>query len=318
MKPSISTALALVSLMATAAFSVCAQNYPNKVVRVLTTGAGGGGDIVGRILAQELAGAFGRQVIVENLPNITVNENVKKAAPDGYSLLLQSSSLWLLPLMSKHTSWDALRDFVPVSLLISQPNLLVVHPSLPIKSVKELIALAKGRPGEMNYATGNIGSPTHLATELFNSMAGVNIVSILYKSTQAALTDLVGGHVQMMFSNAASAVPLVKATKLKALAHTYTRPTTLAPGLPAISDTLPGYEAVTILGIFAPAGTPPAIVNRLSQEMARALNKAEIKEKLFDIGMDSIGGTPEQLNAAVKAEIVKWGKVIKDANIRLE
>ena len=312
------SALVIVPAIVLAASGACAQDYPSKIVRVLTTGAGGGGDIVGRTLAPELSGALGRQFIVENFSGIIAIENVKKAAPDGYTLLLQSSGLWLLPLMSKNTSWEPLRDFVPISLLISQPNVLVVHPSMPVKSVKELIALAKSRPGAMNYATGNIGSTTHLGSELFKTMAGVNIVSVIYKSNEAALTDLIGGHVQMMIANAASTVPHIKSGRLKPLAVTFLQPTALAPGLPTVSEALPTYEAVTILGLFAPTGTPAAIINRLSQESARALAKPAVKERLFNIGMDAIGGTPQQLDAAVKGEMVRWGKVIKDSNIRLD
>ncbi len=318
MKPSRLIAPTLLVALSAIASHAPAQEYPTKVIRIFATGAGGGGDIVGRVIGQELTNVWGRQVIMENRNGVIANETVAKAPPDGYTLIIQSTGLWLFPLMRNDASWDPIRDFAPVTLAISQPNLLVVHPSLPVKSVRELIALAKARPGQMNYATGNIGSTTHLASELFNSMAGVNIVSVLYKSTAIALSDLVGGHVEMMISNAASVTPQVKAGKLKALGHTYTRPTTLAPGLPPVSAALPNYEAVTILGIFAPAGTPPAIVNRLSQEMTRALNKPEVKEKLFNIGMEAVGGSPEQLQAAVKGEMVKWGKVIKDANIRLE
>jgi tripartite-type tricarboxylate transporter receptor subunit TctC len=304
--------------LASAATPALAQDFPAKVIRIFATGAGGGGDIVGRLIGQELTSVWGQQVIMDNRNSVVANQTVQKAPPDGYTLLINSTSLWLWPYLNKNSPWDPIKDFAPVTLTISQPNLLVVHPLLPVKNVKELIALARSRPAQLNYATGNIGSTTHLASELFNSMAGVKIVSVLYKSTATALTDVVGGHVQLMFSNAASVMPQVKVGKLKALAHTYMQPTALAPGLPAVSDSLPGYEAVTILGIFAPAGTPSAILNKLSQETTRALHKPDIKEKLFSIGMDAVGGTPDQLMAAVKGEMTKWGKVIQDSNIRLD
>ena len=307
-----------VLLFALTASGVRAQEFPSKTIRMFATGAGGGGDIVGRIIGQELGGVWSKQLVMENRNSVVANETVAKAPPDGYTLLINSTSLWLWPYLRSDSSWDPIRDFAPVTLAISQPNLLVVHPSLPVKSVKDLINLAKSRPGQLNYATGNIGSTTHLASELFSAMAGVKIVSVLYKSTATALTDLMGGQVQLMISNAASVTPHVKSGRLKALAQTYTRPTSLAPGLPPASADLPNYEAVTILGIFAPAATPAAIVNRLSQEMTRALSKPEVKEKLFNIGMDAVGGSPEQLLAAVKGEMVKWGKVIKDSNIRLD
>lgn len=295
-----------------------AQDYPSKVIRILATPAGGGGDTVARIVAQELVSAWGQRVVVDNRNGIIANETAAKAPPDGYTLLIQSTGLWLLPLLRKDASWEAIRDFSPVTLAIRQPNILVVHPSLPVKSVKQLIALAKARPGELNYATGNIGSTTHLGSELFNSMAGVKIVSIYYKGTAFALTDIMAGQVQVMFSNAASVTPLIKAGKLRALGVTYAQPTALAPGLPTVAASVPGYETQTILGIFAPAGTPATIIKRLNQEIARALSKAEIKDRLFNIGMEAVGGSPEQLQAAVKAEIVKWGKVIKDKNIHLD
>lgn len=310
----------LVPLMVLAAHALRAQDYPHRVIRILATGAGGGGDIVARIVGQELTNVWGQQVVVENRNSIIANETAAKAPPDGYTLLINSTSLWLWQFLSKEpVKWDTIRDFAPVTLAIRQPNILVVHPSLPVKSVKELIALAKTRPGQLNYATGNIGSTTHLASELFNSMAGVKIISIYYKSTALALTELIGGHVQMMFSNAASVTPHMKSGKLKALAQTLMQPTELAPGLPTVAASgLPGYEAETILGIFAPAATPPAIVNRLNQEMAAALQKTEVKNRLFNIGMESVGGSPEQLQAAVNAEIAKWGKVIKNAGIRAD
>ena len=317
-QPRLAALTLLIPVLALAVSGVPAQDYPNKPVRIVATGAGGGGDIVARTIGQELAKVWDQQVVVDNRSGIVANETAAKAPADGYTLLIQSTGLWLFPLLRKKVSWDAIRDFAPVTLAIRQPNILVVHPSLPVKSVKELIALAKARPGALNYASGNIGSTTHLASELFNSMAGVKTVAVFYKSTAMALTDLMAGEVQMMISNAASVTPHVRSGRLKALGVTYTEPTALAPGLRSVSDTLPNYEAVTILGIFAPAGTPPAIVSRLSQEMGRALNKPDVKKRLFNIGMDVVGGSPEQLLAAVKGEIAKWGKVIRDSNIHLD
>ncbi|MBI3935758.1 MAG: tripartite tricarboxylate transporter substrate binding protein [Betaproteobacteria bacterium] len=294
-----------------------AQDYPIKTVRIVATQAGGGGDIVSRLVAQELTRVWGRQVIIDNRSSVIANEFVAKAPPDGYTLLINSSSLWLWQFMRSDASWDAMRDFVPIIQTIKQPNILAVHPSLPVKSVKELIALAKARPGELNYATGVVGATTHLASELFNSLAGVKIVGVYYRGTAAALTGLMSGEVQVMFSNAASVTPHIKSRRLKALAVTTTQPTALAPGLPTIAASgVPGYEAETILGYFVPAGTPAALVSRLNRDIARALHQPNVKEKLFNIGMEVVGGPPEQLMAVVKMEIAKWGKVIRDAGIR--
>ncbi|MBI3068769.1 MAG: tripartite tricarboxylate transporter substrate binding protein, partial [Betaproteobacteria bacterium] len=201
-----------------------AQDYPIKTVRIVATQAGGGGDIVSRLVAQELTRVWGRQVIIDNRSSVIANEFVAKAPPDGYTLLINSSSLWLWQFMRSDASWDAMRDFVPIIQTIKQPNILAVHPSLPVKSVKELIALAKARPGELNYATGVVGATTHLASELFNSLAGVKIVGVYYRGTAAALTGLMSGEVQVMFSNAASVTPHIKSRRLKALAVTTTQP----------------------------------------------------------------------------------------------
>lgn len=294
-----------------------AQDYPTKTVRIVATQAGGGGDIVSRLVAQELTRVWGRQVIIDNRSSVIANEFVAKAPPDGYTLLINSSSLWLWQFMRSDASWDAMRDFVPIIQTIKQPNILVVHPSLPVKSVKELIALAKSRPGELNYSTGVVGATTHLASELFNSLAGVKIVGVYYRGTAAALTGLISGEVQVMFSNAASVTPLIKSGRLKALAVTTTQPSALVPGLPTVrASGVPGYEAETILGIFAPAGTPAALVSRLNQDIGRALHQPNVKDRLFSIGMEVVGGPPEQLMAVVKMEIAKWGKVIKEAGIR--
>ena len=319
MKPQRCIAFRVLVTLVAGLSAAAAQDYPSKVVRIVATEAGSGSDIVSRLVVPELTSAFGRQVIVDNRTSTIANETVAKAPPDGYTLLIQSSSLWLWPYLRSDSTWDALRDFSPVTLAIRQPNILVVHPSLPVKSVRELIALAKAQPGKLNYATGIIGATTHLAAELFNSMAGIKVVNVYYKGTASALTGLIAGQVEMMIANAASSSGHVKSGRLKALAVTTLQPTPLAPGLPTVHESgLPNYEAVTILGFFAPAGTPPAIVNRLSQEFARALHKPEVKEKLFNISVEAVGGPPDQLLAAVKMEMAKWGKVIKDSNIRLD
>ena len=293
-----------------------AQDFPTKPVRILATEAGGGGDIVSRLIAPELTAVWGKQVIVDNRTSVVANEMTAKSPPDGHTLLINSSSLWLWQYLRSDARWDAVKDFAPVTWAIRQPNILVVHPSLPVTTLRGLISLAKSRPGDLNYATGVIGATTHLAAELFCTMAGINVVRIYYKGTAPAMNGLIAGQVHMMFPNAASATPLVKTGRLKALAVTTAQPTALAPGLPTMTSA--GYEAETVLGIFAPGGTPPALVNAIHQEIARALNKQEVKDRLFNIGIEVMAGTPEQMSGVMKMEMSKWGKVIKDAGIRLD
>ena len=293
------------------------QTFPAKPIRIFTGSVGGGGDSTARQIAQGISGPLGQQVIVENRGNLT-GEPVAKAAPDGYTLLVDGNSLWIGALLQE-IPYDAVRDFAPITVVANIPNVLVVHPSVRVKSVKELIALAKARPGELNYAVGSIGGMGHLAAALFTSMAGANIVRIDYKGSNPALISLMGGEVQMMFPNTAAATPHVKSGRLVALAITSPQPSALAPGLPTIAAAgLPGYEADSMFGMFAPAKTPPAIISRLNQEVGRVLSQAELKERFLSSGVEAAPGTPEQLAALVKNEIAKWGKVIKDAGIRVK
>ncbi len=292
-----------------------AQAYPYKPVRIVTSAVGGGTDFVARIVAQGLAEVLGQQVIVENRGNLISIETIAKAAPDGYSLLFNGQGLWLSPLMQTR-SYDVMRDFLPVSIADSSPNVLVVNPALPAKSVKDLIAWAKAKPGELNYATGATGGPPHLSGELLKAMTGVNIVRVPFKGGGPAVIGLLGNQVQMMFATSSSVASHVKAGKLIALAVTSAQPSVLFPGLPTVASTVPGYESSAINGLFAPAGTPARIVNVLSQEVARYVNRADVKEKLFNSGVEAVGSSPQQSAAMLKAEIAKWGKVIKDAGIR--
>ena len=216
-------------------------------------------------------------------------------------------------------SYDALRDLAPVVLATSSPNLLVVHPSTPIRTVKDLIALAKTRPGELNYATGATGSATHLPAELFKSMTGINIVRIPYKATNPALIDLIGGQVQMMFSTPGSAVQHVKTGRLRSVAVTSANPSTLIPGVPTVASSgLPGYEYTVMYGIFAPLKTPPALVERLNQEIMRVLNRPETKDGFLKTGVEVVGGTAAEFMATVRSDLARTSKVIKDAGIRVE
>lgn len=307
-------------LIAASAGPVSGEPYPNRPIRIVTSDAGGGSDIVVRIIAQAVSGPLGQQVVVDNRGGgVIAGEIVSKAAPDGYTLIYYGSTLWLLPLMRKNVPYDTVKDFSPITLAVTSPNVLVVHPSVTAKSVKELITLAKTRPGELNYASAATGTIPHLAAELFKSMAGVDLVRIVYKGTGAALNDLLGGQVQVMFATAVSAAPHVKSGRLRALAMTSAQPSAAFPELPTIAASgLPGYEAVQVSGLFARAKTPTAIIKRLNEEIVRVLYKADVKEKLFNTGVEVVGSSPEQFAAKIKSEMARMGKVIKDAGIRDE
>jgi tripartite-type tricarboxylate transporter receptor subunit TctC len=305
-------------MMVLSAGMVFGQNYPNKPIRIVASAAGGSGDFAARLIAQGLTGALGQQVVVDNRGGIIPGEIVSKAPPDGYTLLIDAASFWIGPLLQE-TPYDPVKDFAPVTLTDSAPNVLVVNPSLPVKSVKELIALAKARPGELNYGSSSTGSTPHLAAELFNNMAGVKIVRVPFKGSGPAVISLLGGQVQLMFATAGSVAPHVKSGRLRALAVASPQPSALAPGLPTIAASgVPGYEAVAFEGMFAPAKTPVAIIDRLSQEIARVLNRAEVKERFFNAGVETVGSTPEEFAAAIRSNVAKWGKLIKDAGIRDE
>ncbi|MBI4191135.1 MAG: tripartite tricarboxylate transporter substrate binding protein [Betaproteobacteria bacterium] len=306
-----------VGLMVVGTGAVSSQDYPNKPLRIVTTPVGGGSDLLSRLIAQGISGPLGQSVIVDNRPTAVIAEIVAKAPADGYTLLATSPGLWVLPLFEK-TRYDPVRDFSPISLTARAPLLLVVHPSLPVKSVKELIDLAKAKPGVLNYAAGSIGTPPHLAGELFKVMAGVNIVYVPYKSTGPAVIGLLSGQAEMMIDTGPSQVPHIKSGKLRALAVTTAKPSALFPDLPTLAATVPGYEMENTNVMFAPAKTPAAIITRLNQEIARVLNRPEVKQRFSDVGTETVGSSPEQLAATVKSDMVKWRKLIKDAGLRRE
>jgi tripartite-type tricarboxylate transporter receptor subunit TctC len=293
-----------------------AAEYPVKPLRIVTSEAGGGNDVPARIVAQGLKLALGQQVVIENRPSgVVPAEIVVKAAPNGYTLLFYNNALWTAPLIQA-TPYDMLRDFTPVSAVARAVNVLVVNSALPAKSVADLIALAKTKPGGLNYGSSGTGASNHLAAEMFRTMALIDIVRVNYKGAGPALTALIAGELQLMFPSAGAATPHVRAGRVKALAVTSAAPSALFPGLPAIAATLPGYESLAIYGLFAPAGTPPAIIFRLNTVIAQFLARADIQERFAAAGMDAAASTPGQLGASVQAEVARISKVIKAAGIR--
>ncbi len=292
-----------------------AQAYPAKPVRIVTVAPGSANDIVARLIAQELRPALGQTVIVDNRGTIAA-EIVARAPADGYTLLLYGSAVWLSPFIRSNTPYDPVKDFAPITLVAASPNIIVVHPSLPVKSVRELIALARARPGELNYAAGSLGAAPHLAAELFKAMAKLDIVRVSYKGTGGSLIGLLSGEVEMMFPTAGSVTPHIKSGKLRALAVTSLQPTTLAPGLPLLAAALPGYESVSLNGMFAPARTPDPVIRQLNTEIVRIMKRPDVKEKLVAAGTDAMATTPEEFAATIQSEMAKWGKLIREAGIR--
>jgi tripartite-type tricarboxylate transporter receptor subunit TctC len=307
------------SLMAFCAGTTHAQGFPSKPIRIITTVPGGSLDLTARLIAPKLSERLGQQVIVDNRGGVISMELAPRAPADGHTLLLASASLWLSEFLRDKVAWDALRDFAPVSMLVTSPNIIVAHPSLPVRNVRELIALAKARSGELNYSTGQSGASAHLAGELFRAMAGVDIVRIAYKGQGPAMLSLITGEAQISFPNASTGTPFVKAGKVRGLAVTTLQPSALAPGLPtAAASGLPGYESKAILGLFAPAKTPANIIEQLNQEIVRALGDADVRKRLFDSGAEVAVGPPAELTAAMKSEMTTTGKLIRQMGIRAE
>lgn len=307
--------LSILAMLAAYSVTAWAQPYPSKPVRIVTVAPGSANDIVARLIAQEIRAGLGQPVVVDNRGTVAA-ELVARAPADGYTLLLYGSAVWLSPFIRASTPYDPVKDFAPVTLVASSPNVVVVHPSLPVKSARELIALAKARPGELNYAAGSLGAAPHLAAELFKAMGKLNIVRVAYKGTGGSLIGILSGEVGLMFPTAGSVTPYIKSGKLRALAVTSLQPTALAPGLPLLSESLPGYESVSLNGLLAPAKTPDSIVRQLNAEVAKVMTRVDIKEKLVAAGTDAMSTSPEEFAAIIQADMAKWGKVIRDAGIR--
>lgn len=288
------------------------DKYPAKFIRIVTATPGSNHDWGARTVAQELTPRIGQRVIVENRGSIAVELVAKDTLPDGYTLLFYGAYAWLQPLLTK-ASWDPIEDLAPITLAISSPNVLVVHPSLPVKSVKELITLARARPGALNYSAGGGGSTPHIAAELFKYMASVKIVRINYKGSGPSMMGLFVGEVQLMFAALGPIMPHVKSGKVRALAVTTPRRSPLAPDLPAVGDFLPGYASEAAIGFFAPKRTPASIIKLLNHEILQAL-KATDPHLVFNSGVEVVGSTPEEFARFIKADMARMGEVIKSGS----
>ena len=295
------------------------QAYPTKPIRIVTSPAGGGGDFTARLIAQAISGPLGQPVIIDNRgPGFIPGEVASKAPPDGYTLLVNGSTLWVFPLLRK-APYDPVRDFAPIAVAERTVFIVAVHPSMPAKSIKELISLAKARPGELNYGSGSVGSTNHLGVALFASMAGINIVHVPSKGPQLAITAQIGGETQLTIFDAGLLLPHVKSGRLRALAVTSADPSVLVPGVPTVAASgIPGYQATGTTAVLAPANTPTAIITRLNEEIVRGLNRPEIKQQFLNAMVETVASSPEQLAATMKSDMAKMSKVIQDAGIKVE
>ena len=316
------TRLLTVALACTAG-SAFAQNYPTKALRLVVPFlAGGSTDIVGRTVAQKLSEMWGQPVVVDNRPGggTTIGTDaVAKSAPDGYTLLVTPAPFTINPSLLNKLPYDALNDFAPITLINTTPLVMVVHPGVPAKTVKELIALAKAKPGKLNFGSSGTGGSNHLAGELFDAMAGVKMVHIPYKGNAGALTDIVGGHLDVVYNGVTSAISLIRGGKLRVLAVTSLKRTAALPDVPTLDELgLKGFEAVAWNGLTAPAKTPREVIMKINADVIRIVNSPELKERLKAEGSDPVGSSPEQFAAFLRNEITKWAKVIKIAGVKPE
>jgi tripartite-type tricarboxylate transporter receptor subunit TctC len=315
---------ALLTAVAVLASTACpAQKYPDRPVRVLVPfPAAGGTDILARLFLQKVSERLGANFVIDNRAGAggTIGtEIVAKAPPDGYTILVCSSSHTINPSVYRKLGYDPLRDFAPVTMLASGPGLLVVHPSVPARNVKELIAFAKSKPGQLIYASAGNGTPPHLAAELFKSMAGIDMVHIPYKGNVPAFVDLISGAVQVSFPTITSGLPQVRAGKLRGLGVTSKERSSVMPEVPTIAESgLPGYESTTWYGMLAPAGTPATIVRTLHDQMVAVLKLEDIREKLLVQGLEPVGNSPAEFSSIIASELTKWRKVVAAAGMKAE
>ena len=298
--------------------------YPDRPIRlIMPYPAGGSIDTAGRAVAQKLAEHFGQQIVIDNRTGSggTIGtETAARAAPDGYTLVMGGTgTLALSPHLQRNLPYDSVRDFTPVTMLIASPYVLVVHPSVPANSVKELIALAKARPGQIDYASGGNGSAPHFASEMFNAAAGVKLTHIPYKGSTPAVIDLIGGQVQVMFTGIPSVLAYIRSNRTRVLAVTGQTRTAALPDVPTVVESgVPGYVVTPWFGLLVPARTPPAIVATLHREIVKILHSPALRERFASEGIDPVGDTPEHFAAYVKEELVKWGKVVKATGMRAD
>jgi tripartite-type tricarboxylate transporter receptor subunit TctC len=301
-----------------------AQDYPNKTVRVIVPWAAGGStDSIGRIVAAKLTEYTGQQFVIDNRAGATGtigHAQAAKSPPDGYTLLIGTNSTFAIaPHLYKSLQYDTDASFAPIALLAISPQILSVHPSIPVKSIKELIALAKARPGQLIFSSAGPGSTSHLATELLMNMAGIKMIHVPYKGGGPSAQALLGGETMLSFVDVITALPFAKIGKLRPLAASTAKRSAMMPELPTISEAgLTGFESSTTFAAFAPAGTPKDVVNKLNKELVRALAAADVKEKLFNQGIETVGSSPEEFVAYNRVETAKWGKVIREQGIRIE
>jgi tripartite-type tricarboxylate transporter receptor subunit TctC len=315
-----------VMIMAVASGSIApfaqAQEYPVRTIRlVVPSPPGGTSDIMARFVAPKLSEALGQPVVVDNRGGASATIGtalVLKSAPDGYTIGITPASLAINPSMFAKLPYDTLRDLAPVSRLVEGPSMLMVHPSIPVRSIRELIALAKANPGRLAVASSGLGSIPHLAHELFGTMAGIDMPQVLFKGSGPAMISVISGEIAAFYGSPISVMQLLKAGKLRALGVTTKTRSQALPEVPTIAETLPGYEATQWFAIFAPAGTPRPIIERLSQELARALRAPDLKTRLVADGLEVIGSTPDEFARYLKSDMEKWARVIKAAGIKPE
>jgi len=310
--------------MAAGTSAAFAQTYPTKPIKLVAPSTPGDApDVIARLVADKLSIVLGQQVVVENKPGaggVVGSDAVAKSPPDGYTLIMgNAGSHGINAAVYTNLPYDIQRDFAPVSQVAVAPNVMVVNPSIPAKTVAEFIAYAKSQPGKLSYASGGNGSSAHMSMELFKSMAGVDIQHIPYKGSSPALTDLVAGQVAVFIGNMPPTVPLVKGGKLRALAVTTKAHSALMPELPTIAESgLPGFETVAWFGVLAPAGTPPEIVNRLSLEIGKIARSPEMRDKLLAMGAEPVGGTPAEFRAVIDRDIAKWKPLAQKVGIKID
>jgi tripartite-type tricarboxylate transporter receptor subunit TctC len=318
-------AVVLVAALAHSGASIAASPspsaYPTKPIRIIVPqSAGGSTDLAARMVTQHLSDALGQPIVVDNRAgagSLNGTETVAKAAADGYTLLAVAASFTINPSLHQRLPFDPIRDFAAITRLAALPHILVVHPSLPVKNVKDLIALAKAKPGELNYASSGVATSTHLATELFKTMTGTDMVQVPFKGGAPGVVGLLSGQVQLYFATISTALPHVKTNKIRALAVTTAKRSIVAPEFPTISEAgVPGYEHASWVGLLAPARTPPLIISRIHAEAVKAVSSPEVKSLLLRDGLEPVGDSPEEFSGVIKTEVLRWMKVVKSAGIK--